>query len=211
MLCAIVVVAAALGQSGSPRLVRSTGSALIMVVLVLGLSIFIGNSGVFSFGHLAFMGIGAYVTVIMRMSPDRSPSNCPTCRRGLAGAAAVRPRRGAGLRRPRGVMRRGARHPGGTAVGADRQPGDVRHSHRGPYRLPELGDGHPRQCRDDPGRGRRPASGRWSCGPAWPWWWRSAFQQTRIGMRLAASREDEIAAAARRHPGVGRARRCPSC
>lgn len=77
VLCAIVVLAAALGQLGGSRLVRSTGAALIMLVLVLGLSIFIGNSGVFSFGHLAFMGVGAYVTVLVRMSPAQKSFQLP--------------------------------------------------------------------------------------------------------------------------------------
>jgi branched-chain amino acid transport system permease protein len=77
LLCAIVLVATALGQLGSARLARTTGGALILLVLVLGLSIFIGNSGVFSFGHLAFMGIGAYVTVLVRMSPGQKSFQLP--------------------------------------------------------------------------------------------------------------------------------------
>lgn len=77
LLCAIVLVATALGQLGSARLARTTGGALILLVLVLGLSIFIGNSGVFSFGHLAFMGIGAYITVLVRMSPGQKSFQLP--------------------------------------------------------------------------------------------------------------------------------------
>ena len=33
---------------------------LVNVVLVVGLYMFVGNSGVFSFGHMGFMAIGAY-------------------------------------------------------------------------------------------------------------------------------------------------------
>ena len=64
---AAIVVAARLPRrrSGRPPLVRAVVTALIMLVLVLGLNIFIGNSGVFSFGHMAFMAIGAYVTAVL--------------------------------------------------------------------------------------------------------------------------------------------------
>ena len=30
------------------------------MILVVGLYVFVGNSGVFSFGHIGFMAIGAY-------------------------------------------------------------------------------------------------------------------------------------------------------
>ena len=41
---------------------RSLTEALIRMVVVVGLYIFIGNSGLMSFGHIAFMMIGAYAT-----------------------------------------------------------------------------------------------------------------------------------------------------
>jgi branched-chain amino acid transport system permease protein len=77
VLCGLVVVATLLGESGSPRLVRATGTALVMLVLVAGLAIFIGGSGVFSFGHLAFMGVGAYTTAIVTMSPAQKKFQLP--------------------------------------------------------------------------------------------------------------------------------------
>lgn len=45
-----------------PVLDRVVTEALIYVVLVVGLYIFIGNSGVLSFGHVGFMLIGAYAS-----------------------------------------------------------------------------------------------------------------------------------------------------
>ena len=42
--------------------------ALIDLILVVGLYIFVGNSGVFSFGHVAFMGLGAYACGLITMS-----------------------------------------------------------------------------------------------------------------------------------------------
>lgn len=77
VLCLLVTVATLLGDSGTPRLARATGTALILLVLVVGLSIFIGTSGIFSFGHLAFMGVGAYTTAIVTMSPAQKTFQLP--------------------------------------------------------------------------------------------------------------------------------------
>jgi branched-chain amino acid transport system permease protein len=41
---------------------RTVTEGLIMVVVVVGLYVFIGNSGILSFGHTAFMAIGAYAS-----------------------------------------------------------------------------------------------------------------------------------------------------
>lgn len=49
-------------QYGSISVERSVTEALIKIVTVVGLYIFIGNSGVVSFGHVAFMAIAAYAT-----------------------------------------------------------------------------------------------------------------------------------------------------
>jgi branched-chain amino acid transport system permease protein len=37
----------------------------IMLIVVLGLQVFSGNSGVLSFGHVAFMAVGAYVSALL--------------------------------------------------------------------------------------------------------------------------------------------------
>src|SRR5207247_9440995 len=42
---------------------------LTNLLVVRGLQVFPGNSGVVSFGHVAFMGIAAYVTALMATSP----------------------------------------------------------------------------------------------------------------------------------------------
>jgi branched-chain amino acid transport system permease protein len=70
-LAAIVVAATYLGSLGSTTVDRAVVNALIVLILVLGLSTFTGTSGVFSFGHMAFMAIGAYVTAVLTMSPDQ--------------------------------------------------------------------------------------------------------------------------------------------
>lgn len=40
---------------------------LINLILVLGLQVFTGNSGILSFAHIGFMGIGAYTTAVLTM------------------------------------------------------------------------------------------------------------------------------------------------
>ncbi|KAA0972168.1 branched-chain amino acid ABC transporter permease [Aureimonas fodinaquatilis] len=48
--------------SGEPRLTSLVSEAYIYVVLVVGLAIFTGNSGIVSFGHVSFALIGAYAS-----------------------------------------------------------------------------------------------------------------------------------------------------
>lgn len=46
---------------------RIATTLLISVVLVVGLQTFMGNSGILSFAHIGFMGIGAYTSAILSM------------------------------------------------------------------------------------------------------------------------------------------------
>jgi branched-chain amino acid transport system permease protein len=57
---ALIVIGTALANNAA--LDRTVTEALIRVVYVVGLYIFVGNSGVISFGHTAFMAVGAYAT-----------------------------------------------------------------------------------------------------------------------------------------------------
>lgn len=50
---------------GSAGLQRNINAALIQLIIVVGLYIFIGNSGVFSFGHMCFMALGAYTAALL--------------------------------------------------------------------------------------------------------------------------------------------------
>lgn len=59
----VVVVVADL--YGSVMLQRTVTDGLIKIVLVVGLYIFIGNSGIVSFGHIGFAGIAAYFATWM--------------------------------------------------------------------------------------------------------------------------------------------------
>jgi branched-chain amino acid transport system permease protein len=45
---------------------------LIRVMLVVGLYIFVGNSGVLAFGHITFTMIGAYATAWLTLSVNQA-------------------------------------------------------------------------------------------------------------------------------------------
>ncbi len=49
----------------------------INLVLVCGLQIFMGNSGILSFSHIGFMGIGAYASVLLSMTPQAKALTLP--------------------------------------------------------------------------------------------------------------------------------------
>jgi branched-chain amino acid transport system permease protein len=62
LVAAFVLVASLAHDSELTRIVMR---ALIYVVLVVGFYIFAGNSGIISFGHISFMAIGAYVSALL--------------------------------------------------------------------------------------------------------------------------------------------------
>jgi len=65
-----IVVAIALIASFTPAVLqRRTTQGLINLIAVVGLYVFVGNSGVLSFGNVAFMAIGAYVSALLTMKP----------------------------------------------------------------------------------------------------------------------------------------------
>lgn len=62
---------------GGPLAARTMTEALIMVVLVVGLQVFIGNSGIVSFGHISFMAIAAYATAWQTCCPGLKAAILP--------------------------------------------------------------------------------------------------------------------------------------
>jgi branched-chain amino acid transport system permease protein len=61
VLIAIVAVVVALGQfSGAESVTLTINEMLIRMVVVIGVYTFVGNTGILSFGQVAFMCIGAY-------------------------------------------------------------------------------------------------------------------------------------------------------
>jgi branched-chain amino acid transport system permease protein len=75
VILALIIVAVALIASlmGSRVMERTVTTGLINLVMVIGLYVFVGNSGVFSFGHMAFAAIGAYTAALLVLDPVRKP------------------------------------------------------------------------------------------------------------------------------------------
>ncbi|WP_054311422.1 branched-chain amino acid ABC transporter ATP-binding protein/permease [Mesorhizobium sp. 1M-11] len=67
MIAALVLAALAIYLFGNAAMQRVVTYAAIMLTAVLGLQIFSGNTGIVSFGHAAFVGLGAYATGILTM------------------------------------------------------------------------------------------------------------------------------------------------
>ena len=71
LLALALLAVAAIANFFPPALQRTVTQAMIMVVVVTGLYTFCGNSGVFSFGHVAFMAIGGYTSAILTILPGK--------------------------------------------------------------------------------------------------------------------------------------------
>ena len=54
---------------GSPAELRTVVNFFVALVLVLSIQSFSGNSGIVSFGHVAFMGVGAYTAALLTIPP----------------------------------------------------------------------------------------------------------------------------------------------
>jgi branched-chain amino acid transport system permease protein len=68
LLCVPLIAAAVLFASfAGLGMQRTYALFLINLIAVLGLGLFSGNSGILSFGHVAFVGIGAYVSAILTL------------------------------------------------------------------------------------------------------------------------------------------------
>lgn len=55
---------------GDANLIRITTNFFLLCMLVVALQVFVGNSGIVSFGHVAFSGIGAYTAALLTILPD---------------------------------------------------------------------------------------------------------------------------------------------
>ncbi|GAA1272368.1 branched-chain amino acid ABC transporter permease [Pseudonocardia aurantiaca] len=62
-----IVVVALLATTGPASVERLAVGGLVNVVLVVGLYVFVGNSGVWSFGHMSFALVGGYVAGLLAM------------------------------------------------------------------------------------------------------------------------------------------------
>ncbi|MGN6814955.1 MAG: branched-chain amino acid ABC transporter ATP-binding protein/permease [Solirubrobacterales bacterium] len=62
---ALVLLTAVVGASGTPSFEDTVTLILCNLIIVLGLQVFIGNSGVYSFGQLGFAASGAYIAALL--------------------------------------------------------------------------------------------------------------------------------------------------
>ena len=84
-------------------------NALVMIAIVVALYVFVGNSGVISFGHVSFVAVGAYLAGVLTVDPDdeeftmpglfpssatRTSAPCPRSRSRRSPAGSTRSRSG---------------------------------------------------------------------------------------------------------------------
>lgn len=73
----LVVAVAGLGSFASSANKIYFLTALVDVVIVVGLYVFVGNSGVLSFGHISFVAVGAFGAGLMTIPSDVKPNILP--------------------------------------------------------------------------------------------------------------------------------------
>jgi branched-chain amino acid transport system permease protein len=62
---------------------------LINAVVVVGIQVYVGNTGVLSFGHIGFAGIAGYVFALFAISPEQKATIIPDAPFGLADVSAT--------------------------------------------------------------------------------------------------------------------------
>jgi branched-chain amino acid transport system permease protein len=73
----LVLATALLGQAASSATQIYFLDALISVGIVVGLYIFIGNTGVLSFGHISFVALGAWTAGVLTVPSSEKPAIMP--------------------------------------------------------------------------------------------------------------------------------------
>lgn len=73
----LVIMTVAIVAIDDISLVQRASSALILMIIVIGLHVFSGNSGVISFGSVAFAMIAAYTSALLTIPTDQKPSLFP--------------------------------------------------------------------------------------------------------------------------------------
>jgi branched-chain amino acid transport system permease protein len=69
LIVVLLVIAALTYQFGSRAFNRTIVEMYVNTMLVVGLYVFVGNSGLLSFGHVSFMCLGAYMTAWLTIPP----------------------------------------------------------------------------------------------------------------------------------------------
>jgi branched-chain amino acid transport system permease protein len=74
----LVIAVALLGAVVSTSNASYFTDALVKVAIVVGLYLFIGNSGVLSFGHISFVALGAWTAGVLSVPVAEKPAIMPT-------------------------------------------------------------------------------------------------------------------------------------
>jgi len=74
VLSLITIAGRLIDDASTTRLITDF---MILCVMVVALQIFVGNSGIVSFGHVAFFGIGAYAAALLTISPKIKAISLP--------------------------------------------------------------------------------------------------------------------------------------
>jgi branched-chain amino acid transport system permease protein len=70
-LCIVIVASWALVTAlDSVVYTQTTVLMFLLLIITLALQMFSGNSGVLSFGHVAFVAIGAYTSALLTIPPE---------------------------------------------------------------------------------------------------------------------------------------------
>jgi branched-chain amino acid transport system permease protein len=73
----LVVAVALLGTAVSASTQTYVITTLVNVAIVVALYVFIGNSGVLSFGHISFVAVGAWIAGVLSMPTSEKPAIMP--------------------------------------------------------------------------------------------------------------------------------------
>lgn len=73
----LFIIVLIVDASGSVILQRTVADGLIKLVVVVGIYVFMGNSGVLSFGSIVYMMIGAYATAWLTLLPNLKKFTLP--------------------------------------------------------------------------------------------------------------------------------------
>src|SRR4029079_16751471 len=73
----LVIATGLLGTPMSESTARYFTDALVKVAIVVALYVFIGNSGVLSFGHIAFVAAGAWTAGVLSVPASEKPAIMP--------------------------------------------------------------------------------------------------------------------------------------
>lgn len=76
-ITAICIVAAFIASSMGTASARILTVFFISLIAVVGMGIYSGNSGIMSFGHLSFMGIGAYASSLLTLPSSLKKATLP--------------------------------------------------------------------------------------------------------------------------------------